>query len=86
MTEKRSEGARMNPARFAVHWRRGSAMAYECMGPSCGCHTRKMEEQLREPESRAEFNLRYGHQPTCCFATNSGMCDCGKGFGERTNG
>ena len=33
-------------------------------------------------ESRAEFNLRYGHEATCYFATNSGMCDCGRGFGR----
>ena len=38
-------------------------------------------------ESHVEFNLRYGHSPGCCFGTmNSGMCNCGKGFGEQADG
>lgn len=33
------------------------------------------------PEQR-KFNLDHGHCAECCFAENTGMCDCGVGFNE----
>jgi hypothetical protein len=64
----------------------GEMLMADLRALAAGEHRAVPEGQFHEPESRTEFNLRYGHEATCCFAQNSGMCDCGKGFGPKLKG